>query len=409
MFDIFYKKPKIVTNADKIDNILSRGVEDVFIKEDLRKKLLSGKELRVKFGIDPTGPNLHIGHAVVLRKLKDFQDLGHKIIFIVGDFTAQIGDPSDKLEKRPFLSKEDIKENLKTYKEQAGRIIDFKKADICFNSKWLSKLNFYNVCELAESFSVQQMSNRRNFKKRIEIGSEVSLREFLYPLMQGYDSVAVKADVEVSGFDQLFNLKAGRVIQRKYNMPEQDVLTCRMLEGLDGRKMSKSWGNVLNITDSANDMFGKVMSINDDLIEKYFTLCTNKSIDEINKIKEDIEKGQNPMEAKMLLAEEITSSYHKREKARSAKNHFLSVFSEKNTPNDEEMPRSFAKKGVKLFEVLLDFGIISSKGEFRRLIKNNSIKSTSLNKIVEDMDYSVKESESFKIGKRRFLRVEIKN
>src|SRR3989338_5918048 len=217
-------------NDEKIKELLTRGVEDVFVRQSLSDKLQSGKKLRVKLGFDPTGSKIHIGRAIILRKLKAFQDLGHNIIFIVGDFTAIVGDPSDKLEKRPMLTTEAIKENLKTYKKQVGRIIDIDKAEFLFNGKWLSKLGFGEIARLAESFSVSQMANRRNFKDRLDKGEEVSLREFMYPLMQGYDSVMVKADVEIGGFDQLFNLKAGRIIQKHFGQPEQDILTTQMLE-----------------------------------------------------------------------------------------------------------------------------------------------------------------------------------
>jgi len=222
----------------ELHNLLDRGVTNIIDRAHLEKSLNSGKQLRVKLGFDPTGGKIHIGRAIILRKLRDFQMLGHKVIFIVGDFTARIGDPSDKLSKRPMLSKEQIKKNIKNYKSQVGKIIDFKKAEFSFNSKWLKKLDFEEIGELAESFSIQQMLERRNFSDRVKKGEEISLRELLYPLMQGYDSVAVKADVELGGFDQLFNLHAGRVIQRHYGQKEQDILTCEMLEGTDGRKMS---------------------------------------------------------------------------------------------------------------------------------------------------------------------------
>jgi tyrosyl-tRNA synthetase len=221
---------KVITDEKRIDDILNIGTKDIFVKEHLKNRLMSGKVLRVKFGIDPTGPKIHLGRAIPLRKLRQFQDLGHKVVLIVGDFTATIGDPSDKLEKRPMLTEADIKKNMKDYKNQLGKIIDLRKAEFVYNSKWLKKLGFREISKLAESFTVQQMSGRRNFKDRLDKEEEVSLREFLYPLMQGYDSVAVKSDIEIGGFDQLFNLKAGRIIQKHYDMPEQDVLTIEMLE-----------------------------------------------------------------------------------------------------------------------------------------------------------------------------------
>jgi len=259
-------KEKINTGPEKIKEVLTKGVSEVAVRENLEKRLASGEKLRVKLGIDPTGPNIHIGRAVVLWKLKEFQDLGHQIIFIVGDYTAQIGDPSDKFAKRPFLSEEEVVKNMKTYKEQLSRILDVSKVEWRKNSQWLSKLKPIELDRLADLFTVNQMLARRNFKERWEKNQEISLREFHYPLYQGYDSVMVKADVEIGGFDQLFNLLAGRKIQEYFDQPAQDILTTKMLFGLDGRKMATTWGNVLNINEKPGEMFGKIMSIKDDLI-----------------------------------------------------------------------------------------------------------------------------------------------
>ena len=244
------------TTQSKIESILTRNVEEVTVRENLETELKSGKQLRVKFGIDPTGPKIHLGRAVPLRKLREFQKMGHQIVLVIGDFTAQVGDASDKTEKRPMITRMQIDENLKDYKNQISKIIDIEKTEFLYNSDWLSKLNFKEVTELAEVFTVQQMLARRNFKDRYESGKEISLREFLYPLMQGYDSVAVKADIEVGGFDQLFNLKAGREIQGYYKMPKQNIMNLEMVEGTDGRKMSTSWGNIITIVDEPNVMYG---------------------------------------------------------------------------------------------------------------------------------------------------------
>ena len=327
---MLFSKPTVSTNEGRIAELLSRNIEEIFVKDNLLKRLSSGQRLRVKLGFDPTGDKIHIGRAIILRKLRDFQALGHQIVFIVGDFTARIGDPSDKLEKRPMLSERQIKTNLKNYKEQIGKIIDLSKAEFHYNSRWLSKLGFAEIGSLAESFSVQQMSGRRNFKERFERGEEVSLREFMYPLMQGYDSVAVKADVEIGGFDQLFNLKAGRVIQRHYGLPEQDILTTQMLPGTDGRKMSTSWGNVINITDSPDEMFGKTMSVQDDLIVTYFKLCTDRSLSQISDLDDKLKNGLNPRDVKLDLAEEIVSIYHGKPRALLAKEEFLIVEKQRN-------------------------------------------------------------------------------
>lgn len=387
---------KAITDEKKIDEILNRGVEDVFVKEHLKKQLLSGKVLRIKLGIDPTGPKIHLGRAVPLHKLRQFQELGHKIVLIVGDFTATIGDPSDKLEKRPMLTPKQIKINMKNYAKQLGMIIDLRKTEFKYNSKWLGKLGFKEISELAESFSVQQMSNRRNFKDRIEKEEEISLREFLYPLMQGYDSVVVKADVEIGGFDQLFNLKAGRIIQKHYGMPEQDVLTVSMLEGTDGRKMSTSWGNVVNITDEPSDMFGKIMALRDELIPKYFKLCTNVSDLEIS-------QNENPRDTKMLLAFEIVKIYHGEKKAKEAEENFVKTFQKKEIP--DEMEEIKAGAGELLSEVLVKNKMLSSKGEWRRLVLENAIHDLGNDTNIIDVNLKVSENLTLKIGKKRFVKV----
>ncbi len=387
---------RVSTDKEKIEDILNRGTEDIFVKEHLRSRLMSGKMLRVKLGIDPTGPKIHLGRAIPLRKLRAFQDLGHKAILIVGDFTAMIGDPSDKLEKRPMLTEKKIKENMKDYKKQIGKIIDLKKAEFVYNSRWLKKLSLMETSILAESFSFQQMAKRRNFKDRIEKDEEISLRELFYPLMQGYDSVAVKADVELGGFDQLFNVKAGRTIQKHYGMPEQDILTMQMLEGTDGRKMSTSWGNIITIIDEPSDMFGKVMSVKDELIEKYFSLCTD--------IKEnEIPKTENPRDAKMKLAYEIVKIYHGEKKAEEAQENFINTFQKKEVP--EEMEEIKTQTGELLVDVLLRNKILTSKGEWRRLVEQNAIHDLSKNENIKDVNLKVSENLTLKIGKKRFIKI----
>jgi tyrosyl-tRNA synthetase len=404
---MFGVNKKAIVDEKKIENLLSKNVEEIFIKESLEKKLKSGKVLRVKLGFDPTGPKIHIGRAIVLRKLKEFQDLGHQIVFLVGDFTAKIGDPSDKLEKRPMLTDIKIKENLKQYKQQVGKIIDLKKAEFHYNSKWLSKLTFKEIVELAESFSVSQMSNRRNFKERLERGEEVSLREFMYPLMQGYDSVALNADVEIGGFDQLFNLKAGRIVQKHFGKPEQDILTINMLEGTDGRKMSTSWGNVINILDEPNNMFGKVMAMSDDLIVKYFECATDLPKEEVRKIENEIVVGAlHPKDAKMRLAGEIVKMFWGKESAVSAKNNFELVFSGGAAP--ENIEEVFVNGGSKLVDILLDKKLINSKGEMQRLVGEGAIKNLDGDTKINNRDFSVQKTMTLKIGKKRFIKVVVK-
>ncbi len=401
---MFWKSPKIITNDVAIQKLLTRGTEDVFVKENLLKRLKSGKQLRIKLGFDPTGAKIHIGRAIALRKLKAFQDLGHKVIFITGDFTARIGDPSDKLSKRPMLTSSDIQKNLKDYKKQVGKIINLSQAEFYFNSEWLSKLTFEKVAELAESFSVQQMSSRRNFKERFDKGEEVSLREFLYPLMQGYDSVMVKADVEIGGFDQLFNVKAGRTIQKYFDQTEQDILTIKMLSGTDGRKMSTSWGNVINITDEPNDMFGKVMSVKDELLEEYFILCTDVSEDFVSDMKQKIAAGANPRDFKLKLASEIVLIYHGKEKALKAQESFINTFKKGAVPEDIETIVVSEKKT--LADVLLEAHIVASKSEWRRLVGEGAISYLPSNKKVLDPN-ALAEDGDLKVGKRRFIRIKI--
>ncbi len=395
---------KVSTDSEKIHEILTRGVEEIFVKESLEAKLKSGKRLRVKLGIDPTGKNIHIGNAVTLWKLRAFQDLGHQVVLVVGDFTAKIGDPSDKLDKRPMLSADQIKENLIGYKKQLAKIINVDKAEIVYNSSWLSKLRFDEICQLAESFTVQQMTNRRNFKDRIEKGIEVSLREFMYPLMQGYDSVAIKADVELGGFDQLFNVMAGRVIQKHYGQKEQDILITEMINGTDGRKMSKSWGNVINIIDSPDQMFGKVMSVRDDLMVSYFRLCTNVSVKDAERIGGRLEYGENPRDIKLELATKLTALYWGEKEAIKAKEKFIEVFSDKKIPDDIKTVTS--NPGVKLVDIMLQEKIVESKSEWRRLVSENAVSDAETGTIISNASVGV-EHKIYRVGKRRWLKVKI--
>lgn len=392
---------KVIVDEEKIDELLSRGVEDIIVKEDLKKDLLSGRQLRVKLGVDPTGPKIHLGRAIPLRKLREFQKLGHQVVFIVGDFTAQIGDASDKSEKRPMLTRAQIDENLKDYKSQISKILDLTKTEFVYNSDWLSKLSFEEVTKLAECFTVQQMLARRNFKDRFDKNVEISLREFLYPIMQGYDSVAVKADIELGGFDQLFNLKAGRVIQEYYGQPKQNLITCTMLDGTDGRKMSSSWGNVISVVDEPFDMFGKVMSVHDDLLVKYFTLCTDVSMEEIKTIEESLKGGENPRDIKLRLATEIVTMYHSEKDAALAKNSWTETFSKGGVP--ETVPEIHVKEGSELGDVLVENGIVSSKTDWRRLVESKAVAETEGREVTDPKEKAG--NMTLKIGKKRFVRI----
>ena len=395
---------KKLTKAERIEDLLTRGVVDVVDRENLERALRSGKKLRVKLGFDPTGAKIHIGRAIILRKLKAFQDLGHQVVFIVGDFTARVGDPSDKLGKRPMLDASAIKENLKRYKAQIGKIIDLEKAEFHYNSRWLSKLTFGEIAELAESFSVQQMVARRNFKERWEKGEEISLRELLYPLMQGYDSVAVKADLELGGTDQLFNLHAGRVIQRFYGQKEQDLLTTEMLEGTDGRKMSTSWGNVINITDEPSEIFGKIMSIRDELIGRYLALTTELPLEEVRLIEVGMAKGMtNPRDAKLRLAREVVTLYHGEGVGEKAEEEFISVFRKGELP--ENLQTVQPKKGETVVEFMVRAKLARSKGEAARLVEQGGVSLS--DERVSDPHLAVEKFSGavIRVGKRHFVRI----
>jgi tyrosyl-tRNA synthetase len=392
---------KVITDQQRIDEILTRGVEDIIVKEEVREMLLSGKQLRVKFGIDPTGGKIHIGRAVPLRKLRAFQQLGHQVVLIVGDFTAQIGDASDKTEKRPMLTRAQIDENLKDYKSQISKILDITKTEFVYNNDWLSKLTFGEVANLAESFSVQQMLARRNFKDRYEAGTEISLREFLYPIMQGYDSVAVKADIEIGGFDQLFNLKAGRIIQEQYGQPKQNIITFSMIEGTDGRKMSTSWNNIISIVDDPDTLFGKVMAIRDDLIIKYFILCTDLPLEKIQQFEIDMKNGTNPKDIKLELGVELVTLYHTEKDASLAKASWIETFSKGGVP--ENILEIKATVDQEMVDLLLEKEIVASKTEWRRLVDDKAV--TDAEGVLISDPKEKARNVTLKIGKKRFVKI----
>lgn len=389
--------PKVSTDEEKIDELLSRGVSEVIPGKDLLKKiLLSGKRLRIKLGIDPTSPNLHLGRSVVLLKLKDFQDLGHRVVFIVGDFTGIIGDTSDKESERPMLSKDEIDENKQTYFEQAGKIIDLKKTETKHNSVWLETVGYREIGEHADAFSLSEFISRENIKKRMDAGKRVSLREVLYPLMQGYDSVAVEADVELGGTDQRFNMLAGRTVQEKCGQEPQSVITTNLILGTDGRKMSSSWGNTINLTDSARDMFGKVMSLPDDLMEEYFVHTTRVPLSEVKEI-----LASHPKEAKTKLAHELVRMYHGEKEADIARNDFENTFAKREAPEDSD---EVVFKDD-LATTLTSAGVVKSKTEARRLLESGAIKVVETNEKITSLDTKPESGTVLKIGKHRFVKI----
>lgn len=393
---------KIITDEKLIDELLSRGVEEVIEKANLKKKLMSGKQLRIKLGVDPTSPNLHLGRSVPLLKLKDFQDLGHKAVFIVGDFTGLIGDTSDKDAERPMIDSKTIKKNLKSYKEQVGKIIDLKRAEFHFNSNWLKKLNFTDINELANVFSVNSFIQRDNIRRRITTGKRVSLREVLYPLMQGYDSVAVKSDVEIGGVDQRFNLLAGRTLQEHASqVPQNIVMTTFPVEGTDGRKMSSSWGNTINFLDTPEDMFGKVMAVRDILVMKYFNLLTRVSgIEEYKKQFESDPKG-----VKKKLAGEIVKMYHSEKNAEKAEENWENTFSKKEIPEDIKIVK--AGKGEKLGDVLVKNGLLPSNSEFGRRLKGSAVKDMKSGELIKE-NIEINKEMIVKFGKKDFVKISVK-
>lgn len=390
-----------MNKKEQIEELLTRGVEEIIQKPHLETALKSGKKLRIKLGIDPTSPNIHIGRAVVLWKLRAFQELGHKVIFIVGDFTGLIGDTSDKESERPQLSEAQVKANLKSYFKQAFLILDKSKTETHYNSKWLKKLGLRELGKLANAFGLHEFSSRELIKKRLDLGKRVSVRELLYPLMQGYDSIAVKANVELGGTDQRYNMLAGRVLQPLYNQAPQDIMMFSLLEGTDGRKMSSSWGNVINITESPNEMFGKVMSVNDDLIKKYFTLATRMPLAEVEKV---IKNNKNPRDQKIILAEELTSLYHGKQKATLAKQSFVSQFSNKQLP-DKISEVSIAKGIYQTADLLLKLKLVESKSEARRIIEQNGLKVDG--QLFKESSIEIKQKNHLliQVGKRRFIRI----
>ena len=393
-------------NKKKIDGLLNRGVDEVIDKKDLEKKLLSGQQLRIKFGIDPTSPDIHLGRAIPLLKLRDFQELGHKIVFIIGDFTGLVGDTSDKESERPMLDKSTVKNNLKNYLRQVRKILSAKNLEVKFNSRWLAGLDFNDISVQADQFSVADFIARDNIKKRLMVGKRVSLREVLYPLMQGYDSVAIRADVEIGGTDQRFNLLAGRTMQNYFGQTPQDVLMTNLIMGTDGRKMSSSWGNTINLDDSPINMFGKVMKINDAEIIDYFIHCTRYPMNEIDKFKSDL-KTKNPRDIKQILAFEIVKIIYNEKEAESAEQHFVSVFQKKEIPSDIKIIE-IEQKNIQVQDLLKIVLPDSSGSEVKRLLDQNGVKLAGETLKIDQKIELDSQKKLLTIGKRQFFYITLK-
>ena len=389
--------------------LLLRGIEEIIPKEEFLSKLEKSKKLRIKVGFDPTAPDLHLGHTVIINKMKLFQEMGHEVIFLIGDFTGSVGDPSGVNETRPVLTKEDLDKNSKTYKKQVFKILDPKKTEIRYNSEWMNKLKPTDFIKLASTQTVARMLERDDFHKRYKSQQPISIHEFLYPLLQGYDSAVLKVDVELGGTDQKFNLLMGREVQKHFGLDQQSIMTVPLLEGLDGvKKMSKSLDNYIAIEDEPNDMFGKIMSISDGLMWRYFELLSFKGSNEINKLKEDQKNGENPRNIKFILAQEIVERFHGGKKAKLALNEFLSRFQKGNLPSDiEDISLALDEEELTLARVLKESNLTPSTSEALRMINQGAVKIDGKKVVDPDHKINLNEEQIYQVGKKRFGRIKI--
>lgn len=411
------KLTKLLSSCDKVwkvlyndhmremNEILTRGVANIISnQEELQKLLDSGKKLNIYMGIDPTATKIHLGHAVPLRKLQAFADMGHNVTFLIGDFTALIGDTSDKDTERPMLTSEQIEENFQTYKEQASKVLDFSKIKVAHNSEWLGKLNFAEIVKLCQHFSFGDFASRELVKKRLSEGKYVGLHEGLYPVMQGYDSYHLDTDVQIGGTDQTFNMQAGRKLQKDLRSKDSYVLATEFLTGTDGRKMSKSWGNAIWLDDTSTDMFGKVMSVKDDLILEYFTLATTVPNDKIEEIKKKLESNENPMDLKKELAVTIVSELYSKEEAKKAQDEFQRVVQNKEVPTDIPTINTYPKD-TSLSTIAIEHMGVQSLSEWKRLVDQGGVYWN--NERIQNANLVLEEEGIFKIGKRMIAKVEL--
>ena len=391
-------------------DLIKRGTEELLLEQDLVEKLKTGRPLRVKAGFDPTAPDLHLGHTVLINKLRQFQDLGHEVMFLIGDFTGMIGDPTGKSATRPPLTRDEVIENARTYEQQIFKILDPEKTLVMFNSSWMNKLDAADLIQLAARHTVARMLERDDFSKRYKSGQPIAVHEFLYPLIQGYDSVAMKADIELGGTDQKFNLLVGRQLQESYGQKPQVVITMPILEGLDGvQKMSKSLGNYIGIHEPANEMFGKIMSISDELMWRYFELLSFRPLNEIEQFKRDIEAGTNPRDIKFKLAQEIVARFHSQEEAEQALQEFIARFQKGAMP--DEMPEqeiATATGSLSISIVLKEAGLTASTSEAIRMIKQGAVRIDG--ERIEDgkLELRAGETHVLQVGKRRFARITLR-
>lgn len=397
---------KINTDPKKIEEFLTRGVENLYPNKDfIKKQFLSGKKLRMYLGIDPTGPTLHMGHAVQLKKLKEFQALGHEVVLLIGDFTAMIGDPTDKSATRKPLTRKQVLNNCKLYKKQASLFLKFgfSGAKLKFNSSWLGKMKFGDVLDLASKVTVQQMLERDMFKKRMEEGKPIHINEFMYPLMQGYDSVAMDVDGEIGGNDQTFNMLTGRNLMKENTGKEKFVITTKLLQDPSGKKMGKTEGNMVSMLDSEFEMFGKVMSWTDGMMLPAFEISTDVTSEEIEDIKKQLENGINPRDIKIRLAKEIVKVYYGEEKANNAEKNFIDTFKKGGLP--ENLEETKTEIGKFLSEVLVEAKVVDSKSEFRRLVLENAVSDVVSGEKIKDVNYKIEKDIVLKVGKKRFIKI----
>jgi len=394
-----------MTQKEKIDELFDRGVTDVVVKKHLYDRIKTGHKLRVKLGVDPTAAELHLGHTVVLRKLKQFQNLGHTVIFLVGDFTARIGDPSDKLSARKPITEEEIKKNIKSYRQQVGKVLDMNQVEFRYNSEWHNNMDFAELFQLTSLFTVNQMLERDMFQKRMKKNKPLWIHEMLYPILQGYDSVALQADIELGGTDQTFNVLAARTIQPYYQQQPQDIMTVELIEGTDGKqKMSMSLDNSIDLTDSAEEMFGKVMSIPDPLIIKYFTLLTDVPLSEIKTYDDGMKEGDNPRDYKARLGKEIATMYHSKKAATEAEKAFERTFKEKKTP--DTIPTYVLKKAglFGIIDIVIETKLAPSKSEARRLVEQGGVRIDQKQVKKWNDKVAVKKGTVLQVGKRKFIK-----
>ena len=392
---------------------LKRGTEEILVEKDFIERIKSKKPLRIKVGFDPTAPDLHLGHTVIINKMRQFQEFGHEVIFLIGDFTGMIGDPSGVNQTRPVLTREEVDENAKTYKKQIYKILDKEKTRIEFNSKWMKKITSAQLIDIASKYTVARMLERDDFKQRFKSENPISVHEFLYPLVQGYDSVALEADVEMGGTDQKFNLLVGRHLQQIYGQTPQTIITLPLLEGLDGvKKMSKSADNYIALNDSPDDMFGKVMSLSDDLMWTYFDLISALSLDQIKDLKKQVKNGENPRDIKFILAEEIVMRFHNDSAASKAKNSFLKRFQKGQAPDEIKTvsinykDTLFDNGKVNVARLLLLAELVPSLSEGHRALKAGSIRLEGEKIENPELEIQIKEKFILSFGKRRFIKVE---